>query len=131
MSFHDAMIILFIYNCCICITIYFYLLAIINKPIKTNHKKIKEMWARDARPSSEPCHTLLDLSNWSCGSNHRLVWRSLGVRTKMSVKTRLPRSRRVQFRFGRKSLITGRILNETSQFFCASLVGIYLFLKWP
>ena len=51
MSFHDAMIILFIYNCCICITIYFYLLAINNKPIKTNNKKnIKEMWARDAHP---------------------------------------------------------------------------------
>ena len=89
------------------------------------------MWARDARPSGEPSHMLLDLSNRSCGSNHRLVWRSLGVRTKMSVKTRLPRSRRVHFRYGSKSLIAAQILDHTSQFFCASLMGFYLFLKWP
>ena len=33
---------MFIYNCRICTIIYFYLLATINKPIKTNHKKKKK-----------------------------------------------------------------------------------------
>ena len=50
MPFHDAMIIQFIYNCCICITIYFYLLAIINKPIKTNHKKKNKRNVSEGRP---------------------------------------------------------------------------------
>ena len=45
----------------------------------------------------------------------------------MSMKTRPPRSRHTHFRFGSKSLIMKRKLNETSQFFCVSLVWICWF----
>ena len=100
----------------------------LNKHAKNNTKKnAEELAAWDAHLSSEPCGRLLDLSERSSRSKHRLVWRSLRIRTKMSVKSRLPRSRHTHFRFGSKSFITGRILNQTSQFFRASLVGIYLF----
>ena len=54
----------------------------------------------------------LNLSNRSSRSNHRLVWRSLRIRTKMSVKTRLPRSCHIHFRFGSKSLIVSQRLKE-------------------
>ena len=74
-------------------------------------KKVKEITVWDAHPSSEPCRKLLDLSERSSGSKHRLVWRSLRIRTKMSVKSRLPRSRHAHFRFGSKSLIMRRIHN--------------------
>ena len=100
----------------------------LNKHAINNTKKnVEELAAWDAHPSSEPCRRLLDLSERSSWSKHRLVWRSLRIRTKMSVKRRLPRSRHAHFWFGSKSFITGWILNQTSHFFRASLVGIYLF----
>ena len=76
-----------------------------NKHAINNVKKnVKEITAWDAHPSSKPCRKLLDLSERSSGSKHRLMWRSLRIRTKISVKSRLPRSRHIHFRFGSKSL---------------------------
>ena len=88
-------------------------------------QKIKQK--RDERGTriQRLCTKLLNLGDRLRESNHRLVWRTLRVRTKMSVKTRSPRSCHIHFRFGSKSLITEWRLNETSQFFRASFVCIF------
>ena len=57
------MTIMFIYNCRICIIVYFHLLAIINKPIKTKNKKNKRN-VSEGRPSSD--HALCCLT-WVIG----------------------------------------------------------------
>ena len=102
-----------------------------NKPAinNVNEKKNKRNNSVGRPPIQRPCLKLLDPCERLCGSNHRLVRRLLRARTKMFVKTRLPRSCHIHFRFGSKSLIVSWRLNETSQFFCASFVWLWLFLS--
>ena len=93
-------------------------------------QKIKPKNDKRGTPIQRPCTKLLNLGDRLSGSNHRLVWRSLRVQTKMFVKTRSYRSCHMHFWFGSKSLITEWRLNETSQFFRASFVWICSFLPW-